>query len=78
MIPTKNAQEIASSLRYLAWVIESLEDLTFRVGVEVVEKPDGLAFGLIDTSRVASSAARRPKRPTRWFASGRLSFDARS
>lgn len=53
IVPTTGGAELAPSLRYLAWVIEELEALTFKVGVEAVQKVDGIAFGLTDKSRVA-------------------------
>jgi hypothetical protein len=54
VVPGTSGAEVAPGLRYLAWLIEELEALTFRVKVDAVTTEDGIAFGLTDTSRVAS------------------------
>jgi hypothetical protein len=56
LVPATSGPEVAQSLRYLSWVIDELEGLTFKIGVEVVQKADGIAFGLTDTSRGGSSS----------------------
>jgi hypothetical protein len=50
-VPTTSGADLAPWLRYLAWLIDELESLSFRVQVTVQEKQDGLVFGLTDSSR---------------------------
>jgi hypothetical protein len=50
-VPTTSGSEIAPWLRYFAWLIEELGELTFKVQVTVQQKTDGVVFGLTDTSR---------------------------
>lgn len=51
-IQSKAGRDVAPWLRYVAWVVEELEELTFRVSVSVEQKPDGIALGLEDKSPI--------------------------